>query len=75
MPSVVLIAKSTYVWLDQLSRAYGRPIRTLDAIPDEELDTLVGWGVTGPGSSALAPEASEAIWRRGNPARPRRPIP
>ena len=38
MPRVVLIAKSTYVWLDQLSRRYGRDIRTLDAIPDEELD-------------------------------------
>ena len=33
MPNLVLMAKSTYVWLDQLSRAYGRAIRTLDAIP------------------------------------------
>jgi glycosidase len=47
MPRVVLMAKSTYVWLDQLSRRYGREIRTLDGIPDEELDTLAGWGVTG----------------------------
>jgi glycosidase len=47
MPSVVLMAKSTYVWLDQLSRRHGREIRTLDAIPDEALDTLAGWGVTG----------------------------
>ena len=47
MPRVVLIAKSTYVWLDQLSRTYGRDIHTLDAIPDEELDTLGRWGVTG----------------------------
>ena len=47
MPRLVLIAKSTYVWLDQLSRTYGRDIRTLDAIPDEELDTLARWGVTG----------------------------
>ena len=47
MPRVVLIAKSTYVWLDQLSRTYGRDIHTLDAIPDEELDTLARWGVTG----------------------------
>ena len=47
MPRVVLIAKSTYVWLDQLSRTHGSPIRTLDAIPDEELDTLARWGVTG----------------------------
>jgi glycosidase len=47
MPRVVLIAKSTYVWLDQLTRTYGRDIRTLDAIPNEELDTLAHWGVTG----------------------------
>ncbi len=47
MPRVVLMAKSTYVWLDQLSRVYGRDIRTLDGIPDEELDTLSRWGVTG----------------------------
>ena len=47
MPSVVLMAKSTYVWLDQLSRRHGREIRTLDAIPDEALDTLSSWGVTG----------------------------
>ncbi len=44
MPRVVLMAKSTYVWLDQLSRAYGREIRTLDAIPDEELATLARLG-------------------------------
>ncbi len=47
MPRVVLIAKSTYVWLDQLSRAYEREIRTLDAIPDEELATLAARGITG----------------------------
>jgi glycosidase len=47
MPQLVLMAKSTYVWLDQLSRRYGREIRTLDAIPDEELETLAAWGVTG----------------------------
>src|SRR6476469_3768316 len=47
MPRLVLLAKSTYVWLDQLSRTYGREIRTLDAIPDEELATLAAWGVTG----------------------------
>ena len=47
MPSVVLMAKSTYVWLDQLSRRYGRAIWTLDAIPDEELDRLAEFGVTG----------------------------
>ncbi|HEU4672293.1 MAG TPA: alpha-amylase family glycosyl hydrolase [Candidatus Limnocylindrales bacterium] len=47
MPRVVLMAKSTYVWLDQLSRQYGRDIRTLDAIPDEELDRLAHFGITG----------------------------
>ena len=47
MPRVVLIAKSTYVWLDQLSRSHDRDIRTLDAIPDAELDELARWGVTG----------------------------
>ena len=47
MPRLVLMAKSAYVWLDQLSRRYGREIRTLDAIPDEELDTLARWGISG----------------------------
>ncbi len=47
MPNVVLMAKSTYVWLHQLTESYGRPIATLDAIPDEELDRLARWGVTG----------------------------
>ena len=47
MPRLVLIAKSTHVWLDQLSRRYGRDIRTLDAVPDEELDRLARWGISG----------------------------
>jgi glycosidase len=47
MPRVVLIAKNSYVWLDQLSTKYGRPIVRLDQIPDEELDTLARWGFTG----------------------------
>ena len=47
MPRLVLMAKSTHVWLDQLSRTYGREIRTLDAIPDEELDRLARFGITG----------------------------
>mgnify|MGYP003288781774 CR=1 FL=1 len=47
MPRLVLMAKSTYVWLDQLSRTFHRDIRTLDAVPDEALDTLASWGVTG----------------------------
>jgi len=40
MPTTVLIAKSTYVWLAQLSKQYGRRIARLDEIPDEELATL-----------------------------------
>ncbi len=47
MPRVVLIAKNSYVWLEQLSRKYGRWIRTLDQIPDEELDLLAQRGFTG----------------------------
>jgi len=40
MPNVVLLAKNTYVWLDQLSKKYNREIKTLDQIPDEELDLI-----------------------------------
>jgi glycosidase len=45
MPGTVLIAKSTYVWLAQLSRQYGRRIGRLDEIPDEELATLARRGL------------------------------
>jgi glycosidase len=47
MPRLVLMAKTAYVWLDQLSKKYGRPLTTLDQVPDEELDRLAGWGFTG----------------------------
>ncbi|MBI4548487.1 MAG: alpha-amylase, partial [Ignavibacteriae bacterium] len=47
MPNVVLIAKNTYVWLDQLSKKYKRAITRLDQIPDEELDQLARWNFTG----------------------------
>ena len=47
MPRTVLIAKNTYVWLDQLSKKYGRNIHRLDQIPDEELDILARRGFTG----------------------------
>jgi len=69
MPQVVLMAKSTYVWLDQLSRTYERQISTLDAIPDDELDALARWGVTGLWLIGLweRSPASERIKRmRGN---------
>jgi len=45
MPSAVLMAKSTYVWLAQLSRQYGRHIGRLDEIPDEVLATLAHRGI------------------------------
>jgi glycosidase len=45
MPEAVLIAKSTYVWLAQMSRQYGRHIGRLDEIPDEELQTLANRGL------------------------------
>jgi glycosidase len=47
MPNVVLLAKTVYVWLDQLSRLHKVPIQTLDQVPDAELDRLSEWGVTG----------------------------
>ena len=47
MPRLVLIAKNSYVWLEQLSRKYQRWIKTLDQIPDEELDILRDRGFTG----------------------------
>src|SRR6185312_6395722 len=45
MPGAVLIAKSTYVWLAQLSKQYGRHIGRLDEIPDQELATLARRGM------------------------------
>ncbi len=47
MPNLVLIAKNAFVWLDQLSKKYGRQIATLDQVPDEELELLKSYGVTG----------------------------
>ncbi len=47
MPRVVLLAKSTYVWLDQLTKKYGRHIYRLDQVPDQELDELQSYGITG----------------------------
>ncbi len=47
MPKLVLMAKNTYVWLDQLSRQYGRSIIRLDEVPDAELDRMARWGLSG----------------------------
>ncbi|MFX0016119.1 MAG: alpha-amylase family glycosyl hydrolase [Candidatus Hermodarchaeota archaeon] len=44
MPKVVMIAKNIYVWLNQLSKKYKRPIHKLNHIPDEELDQFAVWG-------------------------------
>lgn len=42
-----MIAKNSFVWLNQLSRQFGRQIDRLDQIPDETLDQLANWGFTG----------------------------
>ena len=47
MPRLVLMAKNVHVWLGQLSERHQRPIATLDAIPDAELDRLARSGFTG----------------------------
>ncbi|MGI4853667.1 MAG: alpha-amylase family glycosyl hydrolase, partial [Janthinobacterium lividum] len=70
MPTVVLMAKSTYVWLQQLSKKYGRHIHRLDQIPREELQLLRDRGMTGLWLIGLweRSKASQTIKRlRGNP--------
>jgi glycosidase len=47
MPRVILIAKNAFVWMDQLSKKYHRSIHHLDHIPDQELEKLSEWGITG----------------------------
>jgi len=47
MPSLVLLAKNVYVWLDQLSKRYGTPMRHLDEIPDAELAGIAARGISG----------------------------
>ncbi len=47
MPNLILLAKSIYVWKDQLSRKYQRPIETLDQIPEEELSLQASRGING----------------------------
>jgi len=44
MPRTVMVAKTVYVYLDQLSKQYGRHIHQLNEIPDEELDRLARRG-------------------------------
>lgn len=40
MPDVVMIAKSTFVWLEQLAREYARDVKTLADVPDDALAKL-----------------------------------
>jgi glycosidase len=70
MPMLVLMAKNSYVWLDQLSKKYQRSITKLNEIPDEELDFLAQAGFTGLWLIGLwqRSKASEQIKRlSGNP--------
>ncbi|HSF82043.1 MAG TPA: alpha-amylase family glycosyl hydrolase [Anaerolineales bacterium] len=70
MPSLVLVAKNAYVWLDQLSKKYQRTLNRLDQIPDEELDQLARWGFTGLWLIGLwerSPASQKIKQMRGNP--------
>jgi glycosidase len=70
MPSLVLIAKNAYVWLDQLSKKYRQSLYRLDHVPDEELDQLARWGFSGLWLIGLweRSQASKRIKQlRGNP--------
>ena len=70
MPNVIMLAKSTLVWLDQLTTQYGYEITRLDQIPDEELDVIAGRGITALWLIGLweRSAASKEIKRRmGNP--------
>jgi hypothetical protein len=70
MPRLVLLAKNTYVWLDQLSRKYQRAITQLDQVPDEELEMLARRGFTGLWLIGLwerSPASQTIKQLRGNP--------
>jgi len=70
MPQLVLIAKNTHVWLDQLSKKYQYPMTRLDQIPDEELEILARRGFTGLWLIGLwerSPASQEIKQRCGNP--------
>lgn len=70
MPKTILIAKSIYVWLDQMSKKYKKNISRLDQIPEEEINMLASQGFTGLWLIGLweRSKASKEIKRRcGNP--------
>ena len=47
MADLVMIAKHTLVWLDQLGTIYQCPVERLDQVPDAELERLAGLGFNG----------------------------
>lgn len=47
MPRLVVLAKNTYVWLDQLSTLHSRAITRLDEIPEQELEIMAHRGFSG----------------------------
>ncbi|MCJ7738022.1 MAG: alpha-amylase family glycosyl hydrolase [Anaerolineae bacterium] len=70
MPQLTVLAKNAYVWLDQLSKSFNRPITRLDQIPDEVLDETARRGFTGLWLIGLwkRSEASKRVKQmRGNP--------
>ena len=66
MPRLVLLAKNTRVWLDQLTKSSGRLVTRLDEIPDEELALLASRGINGLWLIGIwqRSRASETIKRR-----------
>ncbi|MCI0519575.1 MAG: alpha-amylase [Chloroflexi bacterium] len=70
MPSLVLLAKNSYVWLDQLTKKYQRAITRLDQVPEEELAFLGRAGFTGLWLIGLwqrSPASQRIKQMRGNP--------
>jgi glycosidase len=47
MSNLVLQVKNTYIWLNQLSDKFGKDIKRLDQIPEEEFVILKSRGITG----------------------------
>ena len=70
MKGLVMMAKHTYVWLDQLSRRTGRRLHRLDQVPDSALADLAAAGVTGLwliGVWERSPASRDVKRRMGNP--------
>ena len=60
---LVLLAKNTFIWLDQLSHKYYKRIKRLDQIPDAEIAEIASRGFTG--------LWLVGIWQRRHPPRAR----